>query len=148
MPVSHGSGGRAQAPSMTHLSSTMEKKTKIVKLRLTPSQLEGIKSRSKPFGTMSNFIVQALNEFSDSTAKEKIEVSKRLAELYVSIDAKLAHAGGNLNQAMRRINEINQAGLDYSSLLKDKLLPEVQSCTSLCIEVRKLLSDITLNAVR
>ena len=97
---------------------------------------------------MSNFIVQALNEFSDSTAKEKIEVSKRLAELYVSIDAKLAHIGGNLNQAMRRINEINQAGLDYSSLLKDKLLPEVQSCTSLCIEVRKLLSDITLNAVR
>lgn len=124
----------------------MENKTKILKLRLTPSRMEEVRRRSKPFGTLSNFINQAINEFSDTTAKDRLDNSKKIAQLYAEIDAKLAHVGGNLNQAMRRINERAVAGLDYTALLSKQLIPEIESCKQLCVEVRKSLRDITIKA--
>lgn len=121
----------------------MEKKTNYLQLRLTPSQFEDIKRRYPPFGTMSNFVIQALKEFSNASAKEKIDVAKQLANSFVTIDNKLAHVGGNINQAMKRVNERRVAGIEYDSLLLTTLLPELHSCMELCNELRKEIRDIT-----
>ena len=121
----------------------MENKTKVIKIHVTPSKYEEIKRRSEPFGTMTHFINQAIKEFSDKTIKEKIDMETHIAALYSEMDSKLAHAGANLNQAMRRINERAAAGLDYSGLMNTQLREEVQKCTDLCIEMRKSLRDIT-----
>lgn len=91
---------------------------------------------------------QAIKEFSDTTSRERLEIEKNLALLYADIDAKLAHAGANLNQAMRRINETAQAGLDYRQLLIKQLAPEVQMCNEVCLEIRNVLKDITYKTIK
>lgn len=115
---------------------------------MTRSQYDEVKRRSSAFSSMTHFVNQAIKEFSDTTAKDKLKASEELAKLYAAIDAKLAHVGGNLNQAMRRINESAIAGIDYSILLRTRLLPEVENCIALCIEIRKSLIDITQKAVK
>lgn len=90
----------------------------------------------------------AIREFSDTTARDRQESVKSLTELYTAIDSKLGHVGGNLNQAMKRINETSQAGLPINALLRDPLLPTVKECYELCLEIRKQLFDITKTAVK
>ena len=109
--------------------------------------MEEIKRRSKPFGTMTYFVSQAIKEFSDKTVRDRQETAGLLAEKYTEIDAKLAHAGANLNQAMRRINERAAAGLDYGGLLTTQLREEVQKCYDLCIEIRKFIKETTFKAL-
>lgn len=121
----------------------MERKTKRFYLRLTESELESIRERAKPFGSMSNYIMESLEEFSDFTSREKLNLRKSLAELYISLDAKFAHIGGNLNQAMKRINENAQAGLPYGNLLKNDLYPIIDNCRNEYSILRNLLKDIT-----
>ena len=121
----------------------MENKTKFIKVRVTKTQWEEIKRRTESFGTVTHFINQAIKEFSDKTIKEKMDMETQIAGLYAEMDSKLAHAGANLNQAMRRINERAAVGLDYTGLLTTQLREEVQKCTDICIEIRKALRDIT-----
>lgn len=92
---------------------------------------------------MTHFINQAIKEFSDKTIKDKIDMETHIAELYSEMDSKLAHAGANLNQAMRLINERAAVGLDYTGLMTTQLREEVKKCTDLCVEMRKSLRDIT-----
>lgn len=148
LPESIGFGGGENLPYMTHLCSIMEKKTNVIKIRVSPSCKADIMRRSKPFGTLSNFMNQAIKEFSDTTSRERLEIEKNLALLYADIDAKLAHAGANLNQAMRRINETAQAGLDYRQLLIKQLALEVQMCNEVCLEIRNVLKDITYKTIK
>lgn len=121
----------------------MENKTCILKVRVTPSDMKEIRYRAQYFGTMSNYVHQALKEFSDTTSKQKLEMSKTLAEKYSDLDYKLAHIGGNLNQAMRRVNERAIAGITYDSLMYDTVLPEILNCIDLCHMVRAALKDVT-----
>lgn len=92
---------------------------------------------------MTNFINHAIKEFSDSSTKDRLVAAKQLAMLYSSIDSKLAHVGGNLNQAMRRINETAAAGQPLGVLLKAELAPKVGECMELCSELRLHLRDVT-----
>lgn len=121
----------------------MEKKTSVLKLRISPLTLDEIRKKSASFGSMSNYVLQALKEFSDTTSREKIEISKSLAEQYVHLDMILAHIGGNINQAMKRVNERRSAGIEYDSLLITKLLPELLNCMKICNETRSLLKYLT-----
>lgn len=73
----------------------MENKTKTIKIRVTPTCYEKMKQRSVPFHTMTNFINRAVEEFSDVTAKEKLDLETNIAKQYAAMDAKLAHVGAS-----------------------------------------------------
>lgn len=118
-------------------------KTRQINLRLSNEDLIQIKKRSSQFDTMTHFINEAIKEFSDTTVTEKLETRKKLAELYKALDEKLAHVGGNLNQAMRRINESAKANLPYGSIMLKELMPKVQDCYQLCLQLRHELEEIT-----
>lgn len=119
-------------------------KNKRIEFRLTSEKYELIKHRSNKFGSITNFINHAIDEFSDATEQQQIDISNRLIDLYASIDSKLAHVGGNLNQAMRRINETAAAGQPFGVLLKAELAPKIDSVYELCRELRIELMNVTL----
>lgn len=126
----------------------MDKKTRYIQVRLTPAQFEQIKKRSATFGSMSNLVIQALKEFSDSTAKDRLELSRLLAERYAKLDADIAHIGGNLNQAMHRINERAIAQINFDPILTDELYPLVQGCYDLCKSIRDTLRENTIPLIK
>lgn len=123
-------------------------KTRRLYIRLSEEEIAEIKRRSSQFDSMSHFVKEAIKEFSDTTITEKLETRKRLAELYKSIDEKLAHVGGNLNQAMRRINESAKANLPYNAIMQNDFMPRVQECYQLCLQLRRELEDITIHSIR
>lgn len=92
---------------------------------------------------MSAFIKEAVKEFSNSSIKENLESRKELTETYKKIDEKLAHVGGNLNQAMRRINESAKAGYPFDGIFKEYFIPSMQDTYNVCMELRKEIFDIT-----
>lgn len=121
----------------------MENKTKTIQVRITPTMYSELKSKIPQFGSVSNYIMMALSEYSNSTARVRMEQEKLIASLYRSIDANLAHTGANINQAMRRINECSKAGMPYTLILERQLYPELRTYYDMCASLREQLRNIT-----
>lgn len=126
----------------------MKNKTKRLYLRFTEDEIEMIRKKSEKYQTMSGYLREALKEFSDSNAKQRLEIRKNLADKYSDFDEKLAHLGGNLNQTMRRINEVARADGPVVFLLKNDMLPLVKNAYSLLNEFRIELRKITKYALK
>lgn len=125
-----------------------KKKTKRIYLRITEEEYDAISRRSKPFQSMTNFIKRAISEFSDSTVAESMETRRNLAKNFAEMDEKLSHVGGNLNQAMKRINEAAVEGHPYQDIMQTRLLPIVKECYELCIDIRTSTRDITQKLIK
>lgn len=119
------------------------KKTKEIHFRLSEDEYRKIADRSKKFDSITNFLMRAIEEFSNVNAAENVENRKNIAKFYAKMDEKLAHVGGNLNQAMKRINEAAVAGIPYYALMQNQLMPRVKECYDLCNEIRKDTLELT-----
>lgn len=120
-----------------------KKKTRRLYLRLTEEELTEIRCRSKKFDSITHFVFSSIKAFNDTTVKEKMETRKRLAEYYSKADQMLAHVGGNLNQAMRQVNEAAKVGHPTQALILNRLMPEIIQCQKVCIELRNELLHVT-----
>lgn len=124
------------------------KKTKRYEIRLTEVEFAEIRKRAEKFNSISHFLHSAINEFSDSTIKDKMDARKHLSDWYVRADTHLAHIGGNLNQAMRRVNEASKVGHPTHGLIMSGLMPDIRECYKVCTELRKELMMITSKTVK
>lgn len=123
--------------------TTLPKKTKQLHFRLTEDDFNSLRERSAPFSSMSEFVAQAIKEFSNTSMKENLQSRRRLAEIYKRFDEKLAHLGGNLNQAMRRINESAKAGYPFDAIFSSDFMPRVEELYILYMDLRKELQELT-----
>lgn len=128
--------------------TTLPKKTKRLYLRLTEEDFNAIREKSAPFSGMSAFVAQAIKEFSNTSMKENLQSRRRLAEIYKQFDEKLAHVGGNLNQAMRRINESAKAGYPFDAIFANDFMPRVEELYILYMDLRKELQELTQTRLR
>lgn len=123
------------------------KKTKEIHIRLSEKELTAIKIRASKFQSLTQFIFAAIQSFDDTTIQERMDSRKRLAEYYKKTDEMLAHVGGNLNQAMRRVNEAAKVCAPTQALIINGLMPEIRECHQACNQLRKELLDVTRNIV-
>ncbi len=123
------------------------KKTKRIYLRITETELRSIKNRASKFQSVTQFIFSAIEAFEDTTIQDRMDAVKRLAQYYSKTDEKLAHIGGNLNQAMRRVNEAAKAGTPTQALILNGLMKEIRQCHQVCNLLRKELSEETRKSV-
>lgn len=126
----------------------MKNKTKTIRLRVTDEEYMILKKKSEKFQTVSGYLRCAISEFSDADVRMKLDLRKNIAEKYSAIDEKLAHLGGNLNQTMRKINELSKAGLPTATILRREMLPKVQACYDLCFEFRRELEKTTRGVLK
>lgn len=125
-----------------------DKKTKEIHFRVTAEEYKYISEKADTFSSITSYVMSAIKECSNTSIRENLESRKQLAEIYKKFDEKLAHVGGNLNQAMRRINEAANAGYPYNRLLSDEFMPRVQECYALSMEMRKELLELTKNCLK
>lgn len=102
-----------------------EKKTKCVKVKMTPEEYRQWKAKAEPFGSMTTYIRSAVAEFSHVGSKEKTDRIIRLGDFYDRWTAELGHLGGNFNQSVKRANELAVSGL-LSSAYMERLLVEIK----------------------
>lgn len=117
------------------------KKTKYIKVKMSPEELRQWKAKAEPFGTVTNYVRSAVAEFSNVNARERIELLIRVSSFYDKWSAGLGHIGGNLNQAVKRGNELAQAGL-LSAAYMNKLLAAVREAQSELSTIKRELLTV------
>lgn len=113
----------------------MQRRTNRIEILLTDEELSALRAKSADFGSLSCYIRSALREFSGTDAKKKMEAVETMAALSRKLSDELAWAGGNLNQAMKRANELSIAGLLTGKYYNDVVLPSIN-------EIKKTLGDM------
>lgn len=126
----------------------MKQRTERFEMRLTPEEVAGIREKSKRYHSVSNFIRMAVNEFSDTDAKTRLELCNDTARLCRKFQDELSWMGSNLNQAVKRANELAVAGLLSESYFKDILAPMIEGVEKMIKAVKSEQADIARKAIR
>ena len=126
----------------------MKQRTERFEMRLTPDEAAGIREKSKRYHSVSNFIRMAVNEFSDTDAKTRLELCNDTARLCRKFQDELSWMGSNLNQAVKRANELAVAGLLSESYFKEILAPMIEGVEKMIKAVKSEQADIARKAIR
>ncbi len=124
------------------------KKTKRLHIRLTEEEYTEIKKRAERFQSVTQYVLSAISDFSDSTVHDRMIAIKLLSEYYVNTEKHLAHIGGNLNQAMRRVNEAAKVAHPTQAMILTDLMPEIRQCHTVCTDLRKELMNFTKETIK
>ena len=116
-------------------------RTKVFQLRLTSDELLNLKEKAVPYQSVSNYIRQAVQEFTHVDVRQQIEMMQDLRAFYRKFQNELSWAGSNLNQSVKRANELAVAGLLAPSYVYEVLLPSIQDMQD---ALNKLKEDLEL----
>ena len=126
----------------------MNHRTKYFQLRLTPEEYETLRSKAEKYNSISEYIRTALQEFSDIDTQQRIEMMTVLGKFYQDYNNRLSWTGSNLNQAVKRANELSIAGLLTGAYIRTVLLPVIQETNTLISEIKRQLLTITKTATK
>lgn len=116
-------------------------RTKVFQLRLTSDELLNLKEKAVPYQSVSNYIRQAVQEFTHVDVRQQIVMMQDLRAFYRKFQNELSWAGSNLNQSVKRANELAVAGLLAPSYVYEVLLPSIQDMQD---TLNKLKEDLEL----
>lgn len=87
-------------------------------------------------------------EFSDKDAKGRMQAVEEMASLCRKFKDELGWAGGNLNQAMKRANELSVAGLLSEIYYKEVLIPSIDGLKKTMDKIIAEHSDVVSKIIR
>lgn len=119
-----------------------DRKTKYVKVKMTPEEYRQWKTKAEPFGSMTSYIRSAESEFSQVNGREKTDLLIRMGGFYEKWTAELGHLGGNFNQSVKRANELAVSGL-LSAAYMERLLDEIRQVRIELVTIRRELLNAT-----
>ena len=125
----------------------MKKKNKTLRIaiRLTEEDYANIKDKSTPFGTMSNYIRQTLRDSNTVAPIEYVTMLRSLSEVYKRYDSILYHTTSNLNQIVKRANELIKSDQLNETYFKMYMMPDINRTLDLMAAIRSTLIDIMNN---
>ncbi len=126
----------------------MSQRNKYFQLRLTQEEYDALKEKSAFYMSVSHYIRSALKEYSDVDAKQKLRLINDLVEYYRQFRDELSWAGGNLNQSVKRANELSVAGLLSPAYISEVLIPAIESTRKTFESLKQELLNVTKKAVR
>lgn len=126
----------------------MKQRTKVFQLRLTPEEATLLKEKSKDYDSVSHYIRCAVAEYYNVNAKQKLELIQEIGTFYRKFQNELSHIGGNLNQSVKRANELSVAGLLSPSYIHDILMPTILETQDTLNEIKKKVEIVTKRAVK
>lgn len=126
----------------------MKQRTERFEMRLTPEEIAEIREKSKRYHSVSNFIRMAVNEFSDTDAKTRLELCNDTARLCRRFQDELSWMGSNLNQTVKRANELAVAGMLTESYFKDILTPMIENVARLVKSIKEEQAHIAIKATK
>ena len=126
----------------------MNQRTKYFQLRLTPEEYASLKEKSASYTSVSHYIRSAIAEYSDINAKRKLQLLNDLGEFYRKFQNELSWAGGNLNQAVKRANELSVAGLLSGTYISEVLMPAVSNVQKTLETMKRELLIVTKKATK
>lgn len=126
----------------------MNQRTKYFQLRLTPEEYDTLKSKAEKYNSVSEYIRTALQEFSNIDTQERIRMMTDLGQFYRNYNNRLSWTGSNLNQAVKRANELAIAGQLTGKYISSILMPVINETNDLISELKRQLLTLTKNATK
>ena len=123
-------------------------RTKVFQLRLTPDEAALLKEKSEPYGSVSHYIRCAVAEYSNIHVRQRLELIQELGMVDRKFRNELSWAGGNLNQSVKRANELSVAGLLPPSYVREVLLPAILETQRILNGIKRELDVVTQKAVK
>lgn len=120
-----------------------EQRNKYIKVRMTPEEVREFKEKSAEYKTVSHYVRKALEEYSNVSIRRQLELMQELGSFYRRYQSELSHIGGNLNQAMKRANELAVAGLLPPSYIREVLLPVIRDTQDAVNWIKRQLDILT-----
>lgn len=105
----------------------MQLRNRRTEVRLTEDEYARIKKQSVAFGSVGHYIRSAIKEFSDTNARQRLDLMNELGKFYRAYRDDIFHISGNLNQSVKRANELAVVGLLSPSYISQVLMPEIQN---------------------
>ena len=125
-----------------------QQRTKYIKVRMTLGEVLQFKEKAKSYGSVSNYVRSAVAEFSNVNAKQKLELIQELGMFYRKFQYELSHIGGNLNQSVKRANELSVAGLLSPNYFSKVLMLSILETQRILNGLKKELDAVTKRAVK
>lgn len=138
---------KVRTPPLPKYHSKMKRRTKVYQLRLTPEEQSTLKEKAKG-KPVADYIRAALTEFSDTDARQRLELINNLGEFYRKFRDELSWAGSNLNQSVKRANELAVAGLLPPIYIREVLMPVILETQKTLNEIKRNLETVTRKAVK
>ena len=127
----------------------MTQKTKYIKVRMTPEEQSTLKEKLKEKKmTIATYVRSAMAEYSDTDARQRLDLINNLGALYRKFRDELSWAGSNLNQSVKRANELSVTGLLSQAYLQEVLLPVIMETQKTLNEIKRELYTVTKKATR
>ena len=127
----------------------MTQKTKYIKVRMTPEEQSTLKEKLKEKKmTIATYVRSAMAEYSNTDARQRLELINNLGMFYRKFRDELSWAGSNLNQAVKRANELSVAGLLPPSYIREVLMPTILETQKTLNEIKRDLETVTRKAVK
>ena len=120
-----------------------EQRNKYIKVRMTPEEVRAFKEKSADYKTVSHYVRKALEEYSNVSVKQQLELMQELSSFYRRYQGELSHIGGNLNQTVKRTNELAVAGLLPPSYIREVLLPLIRDTQETVNGIKRQLDILT-----
>ncbi len=125
---------------------TMNKRTKRIEIRLTEAEYAHITSKAESYNSIGQYIRCAIKEYSNVDARQKLRLIENLGNFYRESRSELSHIGGNLNQSVKRANELAISGLLNSTYISQILMPEIVKTRKVMDSLQRQLLSLTKKA--
>lgn len=118
----------------------MQKKNRkfLQKVRLTEEEKSLFETKAKAYQSMSSMIRAAVEQLDDHASKCKIEWLEEFSSQLHHNDVLLSHISGNLNQVVKRANELALASSLPFSYFEIYLYPEIVKVHKCILELQRL----------
>ena len=126
----------------------MNQRTKYFQLRLTQAEAEHIREKATSYSSVSHYIRSAIAEYSHVDAKQRLKLINDLGAFYRKYQNELSWIGSNLNQSVKRANELSIAGLLAPSYVQEVLIPQIQETQRTLNEIKGGLDAVTQKAIK
>lgn len=131
----------------------MEKEKKIKRihqlhLRLNDTEVEIFENKAKNYKRMSSMIRDAVVQFNDQATKLRLESLNDLANLIRAENVELSKQGGNLNQVVKRANELIYSGELNQAYFENILFPTIKKIQDMIFNIKKQQSLIYKKLVK
>ena len=127
----------------------MTQKTKYIKVRMTPEEQSTLKEKLKEKKmTIATYVRSAMAEYSNTDARQRLELINNLGTFYRKFREELSWAGSNLNQSVKRANELAVAGLLPPSYIREVLMPVIPETQKTLNEIMRDLETATRRAIK
>lgn len=126
----------------------MNQRTKYFQLRLTPEEYDSLKERAAKNNSVSEYIRTALQEFSNIDTQKRIRMMTDLGQFYRDYNNRLSWTGSNLNQSVKRANELAVAGQLTGAFVRTILMPKIIETNQLISEMKGQLLTLTKSATK